>query len=285
MLMPLSASWSWPRSSISLAILALIVFHYPQWLDRLLITPFPSPAPQDSAVLITGTSSGLGRNAAFSLADNGYTIIGTVRTAEDADRLKGEWRKERALPGGEIIPIIMDVAEDQSVLAGARAVAAILEERNLSLAAVVNNAGVGGQGPVLSRAGTASSYSRTFNVNVFGVVRVTQAFLPLMNLSGGGGRLVNVGSVAGVMCQEGGAPYTATKHALEGMSDAWRRELSKDKVSVSLIHPGFIASKMCDAPICDEKALPEFSNAVLHAVRDPYPKTRYAVAGKVGRRI
>ena len=126
------------------------------------------------------------------------------------------------------------------------------------------------------------SYAWTFNVNVFGVVRVTQAFLPIMKESSGkGGRVINVGSVAGVISQDNSSPYTATKHAVEGMSDAWRRELARDDMSVSLIQPGFIASNMCDSPICDKSALPEFSNAVLHAVQDPYPKTRYAVAAVV----
>ena len=65
------------------------------------------------------------------------------------------------------------------------------------------------------------------------------------------------------------------------MSDAWRRELAEEQISVSLIQPGFIASEMCSRKECDGSYLPAFSESVLHAVRDPYPQPRYAVAGVV----
>jgi short-subunit dehydrogenase len=93
--------------------------------------------------------------------------------------------------------------------------------------------------------------------------------------------VINVGSVAGFIAADKGSPYTSTKHALEGLSDAWRRELAEDKISVSLIQPGFIASKMCKRKVCDDAYLPDFSKAVMHAVESPYPQTRYPVAGVV----
>ena len=112
---------------IYLVLLFALVL-YPGLLDRLLIDPFPSPSPAKSAVLISGTSSGLGRNAAFRLANNGFTVLGTVRSLEDANKLSDEWKEaQQASPSGEIIPIKMDVASDESVAAAADAVRALLE--------------------------------------------------------------------------------------------------------------------------------------------------------------
>ena len=109
-------------------LLAVLVVLYPGWLDRILIDPFPSPSPAKSAVLISGTSSGLGRNAAFLLANNGFTVLGTVRSAEDADKLRDAWEEvQHASQSGEIIPIKMDVASDESVAAAADDVRALLE--------------------------------------------------------------------------------------------------------------------------------------------------------------
>ncbi|GMH54747.1 hypothetical protein TrLO_g10991 [Triparma laevis f. longispina] len=271
----------WKLTCLAL-LLAALAYDYPRWLDRILIDPYPPPSPAKSAILITGTSSGLGRAASFYLANNGFTVLGTVRNEKDADELSNAWTEEAAKSQatGAIVPIEMDVTSDESVTAAQVSIYSLLKVRGLNLAAIVNNAGVGVQGPVLSRSGSASSYEWSFQVNVFGVVRVTQAFLPLMKQNGEG-RLITVGSVAGVLCQENGAPYTATKHALEGMSDTWRRELSRSNLSVSLIQPGFIASNMCDSERCDISGLPKFSEAVLHAVSDEYPKTRYAVADVV----
>ena len=271
------------------AILAALAFRdYPRWLNRLLVMPFLSPDPSASAVLITGCSSGLGRHAALWLAmhGGGFTVLATVRKEADADALRAAWTEEvrsggGAVPHGDLVPIIMDVTSDESVSAAAVVVDEVLAKRGLDLAGVVNNAGVNAHGGVLSAAGSADSYLWNFDVNVFGVVRVTQKFLPRMTRSGKGGRLVNVGSVAGVTSPHKGSPYTATKHALEGMSDSWRRELAEQGVSVSLIQPGFIASSMCSRKICDDAYLPKFSESVLDAVTAPYPKTRYAVANVV----
>lgn len=266
------------------ATLALLCWR-PRAVDRLLMDPFPVPSPGASAVLLTGTSSGLGRHAALWLARDGYTVLATVRKAEDADALAEAWQlekqREKESGGGDVVPIIMDVTSDESVAAASAAVDALLEERRLGLAAIVNNAGVNANGGILTAGGAVTSYEWNFGVNVFGVVRVTRQFLPTMKRGEKGGRVINVGSVAGIIAADKGSPYTATKHAMEGMSDAWRRELAAEQISVSLIQPGFIASKMCNRKVCDDAYLPDFSKAVLHAVEDPYPQARYPVAGVV----
>ena len=271
--------------ALFIAGFALVCYH-PRFIDRLLIEPFIEPRAAESAVLITGTSSGLGRHASLYLASRGgFTVIATVRKETDVISLKRAWEKERerkhGMEIGDVVPIIMDVTSEESVSTAKYVVEKILKERGLDLVAIINNAGVNAHGSILSEAGSPSSYEWNFGVNVFGVVRVTQEFLPAINRSKNGGRVLIVGSVAGVLAAEKGAPYTATKHSLEGMADAWRRELYNDKISVSLIQPGFIASKMCSREICDDSYLPDFSSAVLHATRDPYPQTRYAVANVV----
>ena len=269
-----------------LGIAAAVLCYHPRCIDRLLIAPFPVPQPHSSAIILTGTSSGLGRHAALWLArKGGFTVYATVRKAEDAEALASAWKLEAqgesTSATGDVVPIIMDVTSEKSVGAAFETVKTLVEERGQSIAAIINNAGVNANGAIMSDGGSVSSYEWNFGVNVFGVVRVTRQFLPAMKGSSKGGRIVNVGSVAGVLAADKGSPYTATKHALEGMSDAWRRELAQDQISVSLIQPGFIASKMCNRKECDDAYLPDFSEAVLHAVRDPYPQPRYAVAGVI----
>lgn len=126
-------------------------------------------------------------------------------------------------------------------------------------------------------AATVEDYRWNFEVNVFALQRVTSAFLPL--LATPGGRVVNVGSVAGFLANAKSMPYSGTKHAVEALSDAWRQELHPQGISVSLVQPGFIASKMCTKKdLCDEGELPAFSSVVLDAVASPFPRTRYPVA-------
>eukprot|EP00946_MAST-07B_sp_MAST-7B-sp1_P004133 g4133.t1 len=273
-------------------VAAAVLCYHPRCIDRLLIAPFPVPQPQSSGIVLTGTSSGLGRHAALWLArEGGFTVYATVRKAKDAEALASAWKLEaqqaQEAEGestsvtGDVVPIIMDVTSEKSVDVAFETVKSLVEERGQSIAAIINNAGVNANGAIMSEGGSVSSYEWNFGVNVFGVVRVTRRFLPAIKSAGKGGRIVNVGSVAGVLAADKGSPYTATKHAMEGMSDAWRRELAQDQISVSLIQPGFIASKMCNREECDDAYLPDFSKAVLHAVRDPYPQPRYAVAGVI----
>lgn len=149
-------------------LLAALAYDYPRWLDRILIDPYPPPSPAKSAILITGTSSGLGRAVSFYLANNGFTVLGTVRNEKDADELSNAWTEEAAKSQatGAIVPIEMDVTSDESVTAAQVSIYSLLKVRGLNLAAIVNNAGVGVQGPVLSRSGSASSYEWSFQVSL-----------------------------------------------------------------------------------------------------------------------
>ena len=174
------------------------------------------------------------------------------------------------------------------------------------LAGLVNNAGIGIAGPV--EALPLAEWRRQFDVNVFGLIAVTQAFLPLLRQSRG--RVINIGSMAGRVAMPFMAPYSASKHALEGLNDALRVELQPWGINVALIEPGAIATlirgktrKTVDT--WDAGWTPEMKSmyqdaftrvkeratqagqnapapgivvrAVVHALRSRFPKTRYLV--------
>jgi NAD(P)-dependent dehydrogenase (short-subunit alcohol dehydrogenase family) len=182
------------------------------------------------AIITTGASRGIGFQAALHLAERGLRSLGTVRRAEDADRLRS----------AGIEPILMDVTDQASIARAAAEVEHALDGGPLM--ALVNNAGVPAAGPIeLADLDEARSI---FEVNLFGVIAVTQAFLPLLRASGG--RVVNMSSVAGRFTFPFVGMYSASKHALEAVSDALRRELRSAGVDVVLVEPGSI-----DTPIWD----------------------------------
>ena len=175
-------------------------------------------------VVITGVSSGIGAAAARELARAGFTVFGTVRRGKDA----------AAVQAAGATPVIMDVTYRSSVTRACDTITRALGER--PLAGLVNNAGMPGLGPVELL--DLEQLRQTFEVNVFGVVSVTQAFLPLLRASRG--RIVNVSSVSARIALPFAAPYAASKFALEGLSDSLRRELVGTGVDVIVIQPGSI---------------------------------------------
>ncbi len=181
-------------------------------------------------MVVTGVSSGLGRAAARRLARVGYRVVGTVRSAEDAARV--------AVDGVE--PLELDVTDEAST--GRLADVLEADWPGVPLAGLVNNAGVGLVGP-LAELGT-DELRHVFEVNVFGVHRVTRALLP--RLLAARGRIVNVSSVVGRVSLPFIAGYAASKHALEALSDGWRRELAPFGVRVIVIQPEAIRSRIWD---------------------------------------
>jgi NAD(P)-dependent dehydrogenase (short-subunit alcohol dehydrogenase family) len=182
------------------------------------------------AILITGASTGIGHATARYLAESGFLTVGTVRTEGDATRLRE----------AGVETVAMDVTDPSSVARAVSRVEGLLEDR--PLAALVNNAGVPAAGPI--ELSDVDEARRLFEVNVFGVMRVTQAFLPRLRASHG--RIVNMSSVAGRFTFPFGGVYAASKHALEALSDALRRELSSSGVRVILIEPGSINTPIWD---------------------------------------
>lgn len=177
------------------------------------------------SVLITGASSGIGAVAAEHLLAKGWRVLVAARRVEAMAPL--------AERGAEVLPL--DLADDASRQRLVDQVA----ERVGALDGLVNNAGFGEVGPLetmpLERA------RAIFEVNVFGLMGLTQMLLPAMRQRGCG-RIVNVSSIAGRWVSPGSAWYAASKHALEALSDGLRLELHGFGLQVVLIEPGLIAT-------------------------------------------
>lgn len=182
---------------------------------------------KDKTVLITGCSSGIGLAAAQRMKAEGWRVFATARSSADLEML----RRAR------MRPIKMDLFSSESIH---RAVDLMLEETEGALGAVVNNAGFGMPGAIedLSR----DAMRRQFEVNLFGLQELTNRLIPLFRRQGFG-RIVNVSSVLGRITLPFMGIYSASKFALEAVSDALRVELSGEPVSVSLIEPGPIESR------------------------------------------
>jgi len=182
------------------------------------------------AVLVTGASSGIGAAIVRELALRGCVVFGTIRRAQDAAGV--------AALGAT--PVTMDVTD-----AGAIATARADIERALAgrpLAGLVNNAGIPVAGPLELL--PLAELRRCLEVNVIGVVAVTQAFLPLLKRAHG--RIVNISSVSGRAALPFMGPYAGSKFALEGLSDSLRRELLPFGVDVIVVQPGSVQSKIWD---------------------------------------
>lgn len=184
------------------------------------------------AVLVTGASTGIGRATALHLARLGFEVLAGVRREEDAAELRRS---------SDLRPLLLDVTRRESVESAAATVESLVGEQGLC--GLVNNAGVSINGPVefvpLER------WREQFEVNVFGVVAVTQAMLPLLRarvrFAGRmSARIVMMSSVAGRVAQPLAGPYTASKFALESLSDALRMELRRQGIGVCVIQPGAI---------------------------------------------
>ena len=179
--------------------------------------------PASSVVLVTGCSSGIGRETARHLAGLGHTVIATARRVEDLAEL--------AAAGCRTLPL--DVTDEASMRAAVEAV----ETAHGRIDVLVNNAGYSQSGAVES-VPLARTRSQ-FETNVFGPLRLTQLVLPGMRRRGAG-RIVNVSSMGGRLVFPGGGVYHASKYALEALSDALRYELRPFGIAVVLIEPGLI---------------------------------------------
>jgi NAD(P)-dependent dehydrogenase (short-subunit alcohol dehydrogenase family) len=187
------------------------------------------------SVVVTGTSTGIGWGTAKVLVAKGFRVFGSVRRQADADRLCGEL-------GSRFVPLRFDVTDQAAVLAAASEVRAALG--GTTLAGLVNNAGVSVAGPLLLL--PVDDFRRQIEINLTGVVIVTQAFAPLLGtdrgLTGGPGRIVNISSVGGRNGTPFVAPYNASKFALEGLSESLRRELLLFGIDVVVVAPGAVAT-------------------------------------------
>ena len=250
------------------------------------------------SVVVTGTSSGIGWGTAKVLIAGGFRVFGSVRKVADAERLAHEF-------GPHFVPLIFDVTDEAAVMAAAASVRGALAGE--TLAGLVNNAGVAVAGPLLEL--PIEEFRRQIDINLVGVVIATKAFAPLLGtdrrLKGSPGRVVNIGSVGGRVAIPFGAPYNASKFAIEGLSESLRRELLLFGIDVIVIGPGAVATPIWEkaervditpyldtpygAPLQRLRALameearkglpPErIGEVVMHALTAAKPKTRYAVS-------
>lgn len=176
------------------------------------------------AVVVTGASSGIGADAARTLARRGFVVFAGVRNERDATRL-GETHEN-------IRPVTLDVTDRGAIGAAAAQVAA----SGVPLRGVVGNAGIAIAGPLEFL--PVDELRRQFEINVFGAIAVAQAFLSQLRASRG--RLVFVGSISGRLSVPFIAPYSASKFALRALADALRNELRPAGIAVSLIEPASV---------------------------------------------
>ena len=242
---------------------------------------------EQKAVLVTGATSGIGLKIAERLAAEGYFVYAGARKQEDIDRLN-------KIDNVEAIRLDVTVQEDIN------AAVAHIEEAGRGLWGLINNAGVFIGGPV-----TDVSIEETmwlFDVNVFGVYRVTQAFAPMIIESGG--RISTIGSISGIGSGRFFSQYSMSKHAMEAFTDSLAIELERFGVGVSVIEPGNYDSKIVatayermqekgyideDSPYAEDlkefmewpadrsiyKEPDEVADAAMHAMFSDNPKRRY----------
>jgi len=184
-------------------------------------------------VLITGATDGLGKAAALLLAENGFRVFAAGRSAEKRAQLETLANKNK-LP---LETLEMDVCDDGSVQ---RAVNLVYQKAG-AIDVLINNAGLAYVATVEDM--TMEDWRRQFETNFFGVVRVTQAVLPKMR-ERRSGRIIMISSVSGLVTPPTQGAYSASKHAMEGLSNALRHELYPFGVKTVLIEPGYIVTNI-----------------------------------------
>lgn len=179
-------------------------------------------------ILITGTSTGIGLETAVHFARQGHQVFASARNPEGAPELQAA-----VASGLPIAPVRIDVNDDGSVREG---VASVLGQCD-GIDVLVNNAGIGGSGPV--EISPIERAKRVFETNYFGAVRMIQAVAPSMRARGSGA-IVNVTSVAGLVTVAGHGHYCAAKRALEALTEALAGELRPFGIRVAAVEPGVI---------------------------------------------
>lgn len=199
-------------------------------------------ADSRGVVLITGCSSGFGLETAVWLARRGYAVVDTMRNMEKRPALD-----EAAKKAGVSLEVLrLDVTDEASIR---DAVAATMAKYG-QIDALINNAGYGVLGTVEET--TLDEWKAQYETNVFGLVRVTQAVLPVMRAQRSG-RIVHIGSIGGRLAAPYMGVYHSTKHALEAINEAMRHEIATFGVQCTLIEPGGSPTKFVDSMVVPAK--------------------------------
>ena len=239
----------------------------------------------NKVALITGASSGMGKDFSLRLLDEGYIVYGVARRIERMSDIEGA--------GGHIIKL--DITDDSSIVA---TVDQIIKEQG-RIDVLINNAGYGSYGAIEDV--PIEEAKRQFEVNVFGLARLTQLVLPHMRKNNFG-KIINISSIGGKLHGPLGGWYHATKFALEGLSDCLRFETKQFGIDVIVIEPGGVESEWGDIALnaamersgstaysetakgfkkimetFKKQAPPKvITDLVMKALRAKNPKTRYS---------
>ena len=183
------------------------------------------------SVVVTGASSGIGRQISKTLVKNGYRVFGSVRNGVDGKAVKEEL-------GEQFTPLVFDVTQQDQVMASVKDVEA--ELKGAKLAGLINNAGIAVFGAIQNL--SAEEFRHQFDVNLMGVFHCTQAYMGLLGADedriGAPGKIINISSVSGEMAMPFMGAYNMSKFGLEGFSEALRREFMIFGIDVVVIAPG-----------------------------------------------
>ncbi|KAL7567304.1 hypothetical protein ACA910_015678 [Epithemia clementina (nom. ined.)] len=267
------------------------------------------PVEEGDAIVVTGAHTGIGKHAALTLAKEGYTVFCGVRKVEHGNELL-ESAAQLDIDKSKIKPLLLDVTNADHVKAAVEQVTSFVGE-DRGLYGLFNNAGVlnaakEGEGRSVEHM-PMDMVRHVFEVNFFGLLRVTQAFLPLIRLRRG--RIVTNTSIFGIFVGPFAGAYSGSKSAAEALMDSLRRELLGLGVHVSILEPGFIQTPLfhnareifqfqgvgvyakqevanvhefSKLGILVSQSPRVTSKAVVHAMRSRIPKTRYVMGGLSG---
>ncbi len=183
----------------------------------------------NKTVLITGASSGIGKETAKTLVGQGYTVYTAARRVEKMEDLRDLG----------CVPLRMDITREEDI----KSVVERIRSDKGGVDILINNAGFGTQGSIEETSLEDARYQ--FDVNLFGLARLTQLVLPYMR-GNRFGKIINISSVGGKIYVPLGGWYHATKHALEGWSDCLRTEVQQFGIDVVIIEPGAIGTEFND---------------------------------------
>ncbi len=248
-------------------------------------------------VVVTGTSTGIGAATALHLAEKGFHVFAGVRREVDGEALQAQ-------TSATLTPLIIDVTDGDAISAAAAVVTDVVGDRGL--AGLVNNAGIAKPAPLEFQ--PMADFRTQLEVNLFGPVAMIQAFMPLIRR--GGGRIVNVGSIGGLLVVPLNGAYSASKFGMRAISDALRLELRQWNIHVSLIEVAPVKSAIFGKTYAELDALEQtlgesgsrlysrqitairkamekaeaeaeppsvIAKVVAHALTSDKPKTRYLV--------